>query len=642
MKKKIFTPLLAILIMCCFIFVGCGSDNSSSSDSNPPTPPNGFVNPGDNLGGGGTGTLPTETIVTTADDYDFDIDLSELKSETSTTNYTSLTGSTEQITISTAGDYILSGTFENGIVISVGNNEITHLFLNNATILNSNGIAISNTNKKSTLIITAMDNTTSTVSNEGEDVNCVHVKGILKINGTGTINISSSSKNAIKVSKDFVVCNTTLTISSNNHGISAKSITSDSANITISTASKDGLNAECDDDTTEFPTDYSEGYVKLINTTFTCSVYGDGIQADTLVYIDGGNINIQTIGNFVIYSTENISTYELEQDDFRYTYNGATYKKVASDYNGNIKQMYALSQSCKGIKVGEIKYEDTDGNEISVSDGDYLILIKGSNNIIINSADDAIHTNCGNTIISDGNLNLTTYDDGITSDYLTQINGGIVTISSCYEGIEGAYVKITNGTITITSNDDAINSASDDESIKEYIIISGGNITIDASGDGLDSNGSILISGGNILIFGPTSGGDAGMDADSGILVNGGNLFVSSSLGMIETPASNSTSYVVSYAQNTEITNGTVISIKNSDNEEIFNTTIKKNCQSLIICLDSFENSKSYTIFGDNTELANFTISSTITTIGSSNNGPSGTENPPDKPNGPNGNFGRR
>ena len=69
-----------------------------------------------------------------------------------------------------------------------------------------------------------------------------------------------------------------------------------------------------------------------------------------------------------------------------------------------------------------------------------------------------------------------------------------------------------------------------------YIIIEGGNITVDASGDGIDSNGTVLIKGGYITIHGPVARGDASLDSDGGILIEGGTLIAAGSLGMVETP----------------------------------------------------------------------------------------------------------
>lgn len=646
MKKKWIIIVIAVMLAACIALVACDSDSSSSTNpSNPFDAPGNspFTNPGDSLGGGGQGTIPDETESANGDVVSA-TDVSDLQdSESIPDGATVIEASDEQVVIDVAGDYVLSGEYSQGIVVSVANNETTHIYLNGATITNTNGIAISNTNKKSSLIITVVDGTTNVVTNAGDDANAIHVKGNLSINGSGTLSVTSASKSAIKVSKSFVVIDATVNIDSANHGIAARSIEAQNATINVTSAAKDGLNAECDDDTTEFPSDYSEGYVKLIDTTYACNVYGDGIQADTLVYIDGGNIDIKTNGVFVKYSSDNMTTYDLEADDFRYILSNGTYQKIASDSNYSTSRLYALTQSCKGIKVGEIKYEDADGNEVAVTDGDYLIVIKGDVAMNIDSTDDAIHTNSGGVLVKGGDITINTYDDGITSDYLTQIDGGNIVIQSSYEGIEGAYVKITGGNIDITSSDDGINAASDDTSISEYIVINGGYIVVNASGDGLDSNGSILITDGTVIVYGPTSGGDAGMDADSGIIIQGGYVFVSSSLGMVETPSQNSTQYVLSYAQNSTIASGTVLTIKNSDGNEICSVEIKKDCQSIIISVPEFESGATYTINSGSTQLASFTISGTITSVGSSvsSGGPGGPGGQGGQGGRPGGGFGR-
>jgi len=616
MKKKLLVLLIVVLMVCSIFFVACDESEDGASTNNTLNEET-FEHPGDMLNGGQEGTMPQEAIVVDSSEIVFADDLSDLANDIDSEGATKIDESLSSVEITTAGDYILEGTYANGIVITVGNNETTHLYLNNATIFNNNGIAISNTNKKSNLIITVLEDTTNTVSNKGTDVNAIHVKGTLSINGSGKLVVESDSKTGIKVSKGLTIVDSSIEIESQNHGISARSITIKNAEIDVNDAVKDGLNAECDDETTSFPEDYSEGFVKLYNVNYTCNVYGDGIQADTLVYVESGNLDITTNGQFVIYSDENKTTYELVDDDFRYIKNGTSYSKVASDYNGNVNQMYALTQSCKGIKVGEIEYTNGEGEEVSVLDGDYLILIKGENVISINSTDDAIHTNSGNAIISNGTITINTFDDAITSDYLTQVEGGTIGIESSYEGIEGAYVKITSGTINIYSNDDGINAASDDEDIKEYIIISGGNITVTANGDGVDSNGSVLISGGSLFVNGPTTGADAGLDSETGIIINGGTVFASSSLGMVETPATNSTQYVLSYAQNSSM-QGMKLVIKDSNGNEVFSTTIQKESQMAIISTPEFELNGTYTIYGNDTEISSFTITSTITSIGSS------------------------
>lgn len=606
MKTKILVCVAIMLIIITCFLVACNND---------------YTNP-DYLGGGGTGDIAEKSDETEKDIVDsINKDFDNIANDTDFADATTLEASDTLVEITKSGSYILSGNYTAGV--SVSKKELTvHLFLDNANISNANGAALS-TKKSTTLTITVIDETTNTVSTTADDENGLHVKGTLTLNGSGKLTVTSASKNAVKVSGAMVVANTQLVATSKKHAIACGSLNASNAKISV-TSQKDGINADCDFDNDENKTDYEftteQGYVSLQNCDFTADVDGDGIQAETFVYINGGTINITTHAEWVAYSSANMQEYDLEYDDFRYVRSGSSsYKKVASDERTNGTK-YAMAQSCKGIKVGEIEYEieDADGNvtqTITIANGDYALVVE-SGNITINSDDDAMHVNSGNAFVNGGTITISTLDDGITADKLTRIAGGTITITDCYEGLEGGQVEIFDGTINITAQDDGINAASDDKNIEKHIIISGGTVTVDAEGDGLDSNGSMLFTGGVTIVYGPTRGGNAGLDADNGIVINGGTVFASSTLGMVETPSTNSEQYVVSYAQNSSLQAGSVITLKDDDGNEILSVTLAKSCQSVILSSDKLQKGEKYSVYSNDTQLATFTISSTITQVG--------------------------
>lgn len=598
MKKRILKVLVVTIIaICSFSLVACNSENDKSGGLKKTT-----------------AVAPTVYDVSekeSAVEKAATVDLSALSKDVNANGATVF--SNDVTTITSAGSYILTGAYA-GITVSVGNGETVHLFLNDATISGGAGIAISNTNKKSTLIITACENTENEVASKGDDVNAIHVKGTMKINGTGTINVSAK-KNGIKVSKGLSIADSTINLTAGNHALSARFIETENAKINVLSAGKDALNAECDDETQEFT--LNEGYVSLKSSKIIASVSGDGIQADTFVYITGGSVDIETSATFVSYSAESIAAYDLSEDDFRYIKSGDTYKKI--DDVASKGARYAMIQSAKGIKCGEIKYE-IDGTEYAVTkNSNYFIVIDGAR-VKINSSDDAIHTNSGNVLIKGGTLDLTTLDDGIHADELVKIDGGEITVNGSYEGIEGAYVEIGGGTIYITASDDGINAASDDESVNEHIIISGGTITVDASGDGLDSNGTIYVTGGTLIVYGPTTGADTGLDADGGILIDDGNVFVASSKEMLEIPASNSKSNVLVYGVNT-VPAGSEIILTNADGGEMVRITLKKQAQAIILSTPELATNGTYSLYADENLLASFSVTETITAIGVRSNG---------------------
>lgn len=604
MKKRVLKVLaVTIIAICSFLLVACNSETYKS--------------------GGLKKTTAVAPIVYDVSEKESavekaaTVDLSTLSKDVNADGATVL--SNDVTTITTAGSYILTGAYA-GITVSVGNGETVHLFLNNATISGGAGIAISNTNKKSTIIITACENTENEVASKGDDVNAIHVKGTLKINGTGTINVSAK-KNGIKVLKGLSIADSTINLTAGNHALSARFIEAENAKINVLSAGKDALNAECDDKTQEFTLD--EGYVSLKSSKVFASVSGDGIQADTFVYITGGSVDIKTSATFVSYSAESMAVYDLTEDDFRYIKSGDTYKKVADDV-ATKGARYAMIQSAKGIKCGEIKYE-IDGTEYAVTkNSNYFIVIDGAR-VKINSSDDAIHTNSGNVLIKSGTLDLATLDDGIHADELVKIDGGEITVNGSYEGIEGAYVEIDGGTIYITASDDGINAASDDKSVNEHIIISGGTITVDASGDGLDSNGTIYVTGGTLIVYGPTTGADTGLDADGGILIDGGNVFVATSKEMLEVPASNSKSNVLVYGVNT-VPAGSEIILTNADGGEMVRITLKKQAQAIILSTPELATNGTYSLYADENLLASFSVTETITAIGVRSNGRRGAQ----------------
>lgn len=600
-KTTLFILIMALLLGS--VLYGCvGNDPVNPIDPIvPPSPDNPVDSPDE--------VTPYDAALT--------VDLSELSADITANSPVEIQGSSETLTITEAGDYVLSGNFSQGVVISAGDKETVHLFLENASITNENGIAVSNTNKKSSLVITAVSGSVNSVSGSGDGTNAVHVKGNLMLNGSGSLSVAGNSKNAIKVSKTLSITDINLTLSSANHAVSARNIEIENASVTVTSAAKDGLNAECDDDVTAFP-DELQGYVYLKNSVYSATVSGDGIQADTVVVIDGGKTDITTEGSFIPYSEANKTLYGLEDDDFRYIKSGNSYKKVASDYFGRSASLYALVQSCKGIKVGEISYEDADGNEIDVTEGEYVLVIDNDAIITINSSDDALHVNCGDAVVKSGTLTLSSPDDGITADRLALISGGSVTITDSYEGIEGGYVKISGGTITVTSSDDGINAASDDDSVKEYIIISGGDITVNAGGDGIDSNGSVLISGGTLVIHGPVSGADSSLDSETGILVTGGTLFATSSMGMLETPSTSSAQCVLFLNATSSLSAGSTITVRDSEGSVIIQITLVKSAQTFIISSPDFVLNGTYTISSGSSVLATVTLTSTVTTSGRS------------------------
>ena len=513
--------------------------------------------------------------------------------------------------IDAAGNYYFEG--EVG-AISVKKNLEVYLFLNGVTISCDTGIAIEGKDS-SKIHIVLQNGSTNTIVNDFADKNAIHSKGDLYISGDGTLNIESKQKNAIKANDIFVSGEkVTVNATAANHAISGRSITVNKSTINVVAKAKDGFSLECDkvDAFTK-----EQGFAYFVDAKISADTYGDGIQAGSYVYISGGEMNITTHGEFVSYSTANMSTYELDTDDFKFVKNGTSYKRVAKDEIRNLtSSYYALTQSTKGIKVGAI--EDTNGDDITT--GDYEISIAHLANVTINSTDDCIHTNYGKVTLDSCNLELDTFDDGVAADYDLSVNNASIHITSSYEGLEGANVTINGADTNIVSysGDDGINAASDLVS-STTITINDGYLRIYASGDGIDANTALYIKGGTVIVEGPGSG-NGSLDADK-IYFQGGIVFACSTSGMTEQMTATQNTFV--YQGSTMSTNK-VISITDSSNNPLFSYTLKQSCNQLIFSHSGLEIGSSYNIMSDSSKITTISMTSSLTKVGSSGGGQMG------------------
>ena len=583
--KKILLPIMALSLT--FSLFGCKSSNSSNTtNSNIPY---------DNLGGGQEGVIPTKDETTNNYNTIDEVVGKLAKSDITSYDLDSATLITEGGSIASSDTYLITGTINLTEAISFTKKATNvHLIIKDATINITDDKAISS---KLDLEITIFG--TNTITNSlGEansDENLIKCGGNLTINGSGTLNLNST-KTGIKVDGLCSLFGSTINITSASQGISALNIYVDGANLNI-TSQKDGLHSEYDYDELEDAStavfDINNGFVYIKSGNITINSIDDGIQADSFVRIDGGNINITT--------------------------NGGAPSKITESSSDNA--------SGKGIKAGSIDYTlaTNPDTEIEIESDDYAIIINDGT-ITINSNDDAIHSN-GYFIINGGTATIYSGDDGLHAETIGEMNGGSYSIIKSYEGYEASKIQISGGTLDITSADDGINAADGTETrmgvgnTNCYMIITGGTITVNASGDGLDSNNSILITGGLIYVDGPTNGGNGSLDSETGIIVNGGTLIATGALGMVETPASNSSEYSISYASSSTINANTNIKLLDENNEVVVEYTTLKTSQSIIIASSKLELNKKYKLYLNNTLTETITINNKITTIGNSNQG---------------------
>ena len=125
--------------------------------------------------------------------------------------------------------------------------------------------------------------------------------------------------------------------------------------------------------------------------------------------------------------------------------------------------------------------------------------------------------------LSEASVAINAGSNGIRSDEIVSISGDSVEIDAS-EGIEATYVLITGGNVKVNASDDGINAARKSTTYTPTIEITGGTVTVTMGAgdtDGIDSNGDIIITGGTISV----NAGSA-FDYDGNATFTGGTVYV--------------------------------------------------------------------------------------------------------------------
>lgn len=461
------------------------------------------------------------------------------------------------VTITEGGTYVFSGSLSNGrIVVNAPDKEVT-VVLNGADITcsYSSPLYVYKSSSATVYLLKDTENkltdgesytySDSYSSSEDEEPNaCLYSKSDLIIAGVGSLTVNANFNNGITSKDTLRIDSASITVNAKNHGINGKDyLTLKSAKVSV-TSGGDALRSTNG-------SDEALGYITSVNSDLTLVSGEDGMQAETVMTISGGNINIKSGGG-----------------------SGA---KMSGD------------ASAKGIKAGK---------NIAILDGTF----------ILDCCDDALHSN-GSAEISGGTFAISTGDDGIHADENLKISGGTINISKSYEGLEGATIDISGGKITITASDDGINAAGGNDesgfgggmardtfgsSSSYYINISGGTINIDASGDGIDSNGNLTVSGGEIYVSGPISGGDSALDYDGTAAITGGIVIAAGSSGMAQNFGDSSTqgSIMLTYQS---FASGK-ISVADSSGNVLAEYTPSKNYSCVVVSCPGLTKGGTYTV----------------------------------------------
>ena len=593
MKKirKCIALLLAVLLL---VMSGCGSQETDTSDGQAAD----GTDSADSLASDEAAVIDTSDMFSDRDyetDYeDEDYVLITLSGTDAQCESSAVTVSDGMVTITEAGTYVVSGTLTDGtICVDAGDGDKVWLVLAGVSITSEDFAAIYVISADK-VFLTLADGTENTLANGGsfeavDDNNVdavIFAKDDLTINGSGSLAVSSPAGHGIVCKDDLKITGGVYEITAGaGHALSANDSVRIAAGTFVLESSKDGIQAENDEDE-------EEGYVYICGGTFTIESEGDGISASGDCTILAGTIQITAGGG----------SESADDDEFV----GQMQQRIL-EY-GSSSRSSEDSSSCKGIKAAG------------------LLTISGGT-ITVDSADDSLHSN-SDILIDGGTITLCSGDDGVHADETLTVEDGTIDITDSYEGLEGMQIYISGGQISIVASDDGINAGGGTDSSGTggwrqddvfgsssssdlTVDISGGIIYIDADGDGIDSNGSLYISGGQTYVSGPTSSADGALDYTTTGSITGGILVAAGASGMAMNMSTGTQGCVM-------VTTGSqsacTISLSDASGNELVSYTVEKSFGSVVISCPDMESGETYTLTlgSSSTEI---TLSNTISSV---------------------------
>lgn len=520
----------------------------------------------------------------------------ELSGSTATASSDSVKISGSTVTITEEATYIISGSLDDGmIVVNANDTAKPKIVLNGASVTSSSSapLYILEADKVFLTLASNSENTLSagdsfTAIDDNNIDGAIFSKQDLTINGSGSLTVSSPACHGIVCKDDLVISGGSITVKSASHGIDANDSVriAESAVLSIDSG-KDGIHAENSDDT-------SLGFVYISGGTIGIDAEGDGISSGAYMQIAGGTLDIVSGGGSTNASKQTSDSWGNFMGGMGGG-RGQSFSKTESDTD---------STSIKGLK----------------STGDMLI---SGGSFTIDSADDSVHSNASVTV-DGGSFDIASGDDAFHADDTLTVNAGTINISESYEGLEGLHIAVTGGDISLVASDDGLNAAGGTDSSgfggdrggdtfgnrggmggpgdmggmssssNGSIVISGGKLYINASGDGIDANGSLTISGGYTVVCGPTQGDTATLDYDTSAVISGGTFIGTGASGMAQTFSDSEQGMLAINVGNRSA--GTTVSVVDADGNTVISYAPELNFAVVILSSPELVSGEKYTI----------------------------------------------
>ncbi|MBQ7894990.1 MAG: carbohydrate-binding domain-containing protein, partial [Oscillospiraceae bacterium] len=397
----------------------------------------------------------------------------------------------KSVTIDSEGTYIIRGSLQDGsLIVDADKSQKIQLVLDGVNI-NSESSAAIYVKQADKVFITLAEGSENILSNGGSFGNIdennidgvIFSKDDLCINGTGSLKINSPADHGIVCKDSLAISGGSFDIEAASHAVSCKEDISITGATFVLNSGKDGIHAENSDDS-------SLASIYIESGEFVIKAAGDGISAAAGLNIAGGSFNIVSGGG----------SAEAEQKASEQMPNG---------FMGGGKRGFGGPGGGPGFPMEEVPAAETEDTVSTkgIKAGGELVISGGQ--FVIDSADDGLHSN-SSINIKGGDFKISTGDDGFHADDTLTIAAGTISIEKSYEGLEALHLLLSGGNITLNASDDGLNAAGGTDqsgmggrgqdrfgppgmsmNSEGTIVISGGTLYIKAEGDGIDANGSL-------------------------------------------------------------------------------------------------------------------------------------------------------
>ncbi len=491
------------------------------------------------------------------------------------------------VTITDEGTYILSGSSSNAqVVINASDTDKVQLVLAGLDITSCDGPAIYEKESDKTFITLVGENSVSdsenyTVDEDEEPNAAIFAYHDLTINGSGSLTVNGNYRHGILTKDDLKITGGTITVNAVEDGVRGRdSVLIKDGTLSV-TAGEDGIKSNND-------SGEEKGRISIDGGTVTIVAGNDGIQAESVLQINDGTLDITTGdienaqsgggmpdggmgGGRGGFSRDN----DLAQSDAQPSdapqndgtqpsgmvqggmgggrggfqggdpaQNDGTMPSDMPQNDGGMQGGTPQGGGMGGVGRGGMQAQDgtqpsgaPQGGEAMPNDMNNDMMLDGESPTDEES-DSKKGIKSGNVVyINGGTISVTSEDDAIHSNVAVTVNGGELNLSSGDDGIHADYYcTVTDGRVVIARSYEGLEG--------KTVVITGGCIDITASDDGLnaadpESSGMMGMGGsGSSDVYIEITGGTLNVVSGYDSLDSNGDIYIQGGTVVLDGPSS--------------------------------------------------------------------------------------------------------